>query len=148
MEAQSNNDISPDVIPAPKWDEIIKPNPHTANYGTGFAPIGQDWQSPNYKANETGWKLGSNGNAEFQDALIRGTIIIGGQYRTVAVGDDIQDAIDAVNTAGGGVVVLQNGTHTLADDITLYPNTYLQGQNGESSIIDFNSTAKQIKIVG
>lgn len=80
--------------------------------------------------------------------IISGTIVIGGQYRTVAPGDDIQTAIDAVNAAGGGTVVLQNGTHTPASDLTLYSKITLEGQNGDSAIIDFGTTGHQLRGIG
>lgn len=105
-------------------------------------------QSSNFVTNVDGWQIKPDGTVEFNDAIIRGTIVIGGQYRTVAVGDSIQDAIDAVNAAGGGTVVLQNGTHTPGQDITLYSKITLQGQNGDSTIIDFSGGSYQIKGIG
>lgn len=105
-------------------------------------------QSSNFQTGIDGWRISPNGDVEFNDATIRGTIIIGGQYRTVAPGDDIQVAIDAVNAAGGGTIVLQNGTHSPSSDLTLYSKITLEGQNGDSAIIDFGSTGYQLKGIG
>lgn len=104
--------------------------------------------SPNFRKDSSGWRIDAEGDAEFNNAVIRGTIVIGGEYRTVAVGESIQEAIDAVNTAGGGTVVLKNGTHTPTSDITLYSKITLEGQNGDSAIIDFGSTGYQLKGIG
>lgn len=57
----------------------------------------------------------------------------------VAVGDNIQEAIDLVKEAGGGTVLLENGTHKPSSNITLYSNIVLEGQNFEAAVIDFNS---------
>lgn len=104
--------------------------------------VGYDFRAGNPAGQYIHW------DASAGTFIIAGTIVIGGQYRTVAVGDNIQTAIDAVNAAGGGVVVLQNGTHTPGQDLTLYSKITLQGQNGDSAIIDFASGSYQIKAIG
>ncbi|MBU2249783.1 MAG: right-handed parallel beta-helix repeat-containing protein [Gammaproteobacteria bacterium] len=75
-------------------------------------------------------------------------IALGGRITNVYPGQNIQKAVDKVHKYGGGVVFLKNGTHVVNYDINLYSNIYLQGQNGESAIIDFNSEAYSIKAVG
>lgn len=104
--------------------------------------------SANFVTGVSGWQFDAEGNLEANNGTFRGTIVIGGQYRTVSSAADIQTALDAVNTAGGGTVVLENGTYTMSSDITLYSSTSLQGQNANGAIIDFNGGAYQIKVVG
>lgn len=58
--------------------------------------------------------------------------------------DSIQDAIDKINSNGGGVVYLNPGTYTQSTDITLYSNIYLIGLVRDLCIIDFSNTAKGI----
>jgi hypothetical protein len=60
---------------------------------------------------------------------------------SVDTNDNMQTAIDAVSAAGGGLIMVANGTHNYTTDITVPSNTYIQGQNSESTIIDFGSNA-------
>lgn len=62
---------------------------------------------------------------------------LGSVIKSVAPGDDIQDAIDEVYAAGGGEIILQNGIHYVATDLNLYSNTYIRGQNTQSTVINF-----------
>lgn len=47
----------------------------------------------------------------------------------------IQQAINAANTAGGGVVSFPKGTYKITSELTVYSNITLQGVSMESSII-------------
>ncbi len=58
--------------------------------------------------------------------------------------DSIQDAIDKIDSNGGGVVYLNPGTYTMAADINLASNIYLIGLVRDLCIIDFNHTAHGI----
>ena len=143
MEPNSEKElvIEPNFIETPLESNIVSaPN--------GSVMKGGAMQSPNFSKGIAGWKIDSAGNAEFNNAEIRGTIVIGGQYRTVAVGDSIQSAIDAVYAAGGGTVVLQNGTHTLTANLNLYSYVTLQGQTGHGAILDFVNNAYGIVASG
>lgn len=106
------------------------------------------------------------------DAIFKGTVqsgsvvtgeiqaevleIVGGGIMAVATEgsrslggfNSIQDAIDWVNGFGGGTVVLPANTYTLTDDVTLYSNVSLQGDDDERTILDFSGLVKGIKIVG
>ncbi|MCK5211844.1 right-handed parallel beta-helix repeat-containing protein [Candidatus Parcubacteria bacterium] len=73
---------------------------------------------------------------------------LGGKYLVCTTSDNIQTKINAVNSAGGGTVLLDNGTHTPGGNITLYSNVYLIGRNSESCIIDFENAAYGIRAVG
>lgn len=82
------------------------------------------------------------GGVTFRDSNI-------GQRTLVARdGSEIQKRIDELNDIGGGIVFLKNGEYLLDDDIVLYSNVYLEGENQQSCVINFQSNAKQIKIVG
>ena len=63
----------------------------------------------------------------------------------VAPGESIQAAIDTANSAGGGVVLLKEGTHLLDTTITLKSNITLTGEGRELTILlqgpDMVSTA-------
>ena len=63
-------------------------------------------------------------------------------------GSEIQKAVDNLHDIGGGVVFLKNGTHLLTSDIILYSNIYLEGENADSTILDFQNNAYGIQIVG
>lgn len=87
-----------------------------------------------------GWGIQADGKAYFSD------IDIGNHYVTVDVGESIQDAIDSL--IAGGIVVVRNGTHTVAYDINLKSGVYLVGENRNSSIIDFATGNYSIKCIG
>lgn len=53
----------------------------------------------------------------------------------VAPGESIQDAVDAVSHAGGGVVILGEGIHLLHDPVTMQSNVTLVGYGKERTII-------------
>jgi len=121
----------------------------TGLIGSGTISANQTWanghfQSKNFIAGESGWKLGSDGRIECQE------LTIGNKTISVSADGDmtIQEAIDDVHAAGGGRVFLQNGTHLLTADITLYDDVLLEGASNLGAIIDFGSAAYQIKIVG
>lgn len=67
---------------------------------------------------------------------------------TVVAGQNIQQAINAVHEAGGGIVYLEPGTHTVADDIVLYSGITIEGLSASDSIISFGLGAYQIQILG
>jgi len=95
---------------------------------------------------------GTTGSPEFKvtpaGALTAKKITTGGLALVVASGESVQTAVNTCNSAGGGTVLLQTGTHTLTDDLTLYSEVSLKGQTAASTIIDFGSAAYQIKIIG
>jgi len=66
----------------------------------------------------------------------------------VSPGQNIQDAIEKINLLGGGIVFLKIGRHIVSYNITLKSGVYLHGETAEGSIIDFDTSANQIKISG
>ena len=77
---------------------------------------------------------------------IGGLISFGHQSIVVPLGDDMQVAIEKVHQTGGGIVMLENGTHFPLADVVMYSDVTLIGQN--LAIIDFNSQAFQIVAEG
>jgi hypothetical protein len=59
--------------------------------------------------------------------------------------DNIQDYLDIVEENGGGILNLAATTYTLSDDITVPNRTTI---NGNGATLDFNNTAKGVKIIG
>lgn len=53
---------------------------------------------------------------------------------TVLPGEDLQAAIDALSTAGGGTIRLGPGTFTIATPITLKSNVFIEGTPGGTTI--------------
>ena len=73
---------------------------------------------------------------------------IAGQQIGVAVGENIQTAIDDLG-ADGGTVILSEGTHTVNYDITLGNDTLLKAATaGRSCVIDFATNSNSIIIAG
>lgn len=141
-------DLAPNTVPVQKWGERVVSTGGLKPTQRGIRPISEDMVSPNYTPSVTGWKISSAGDVEFNNAYIRGTLVIGGEYRTVEAGGDIQAAIELVHTAGGGVVVLQNGTYVLTSDITMYSNVYLQGQSRDLCVLYFVDNTHGIMMKG
>lgn len=71
-----------------------------------------------------------------------------GDYQTDGTADEvqIQAAIDAANSAGGGVVLIKEGTYTTNAIITIKSNVILEGQ-GKGTIITLNNTASVSDII-
>ncbi len=160
-------DLTPNVPLFAMSDTVALPDMSTslAQYGSGLVSGGSGTQAGSGNSifgidPQLGIWLGAalfanapfsvdmSGNLTASKGTFTGNLKIGGLIINVATTDDIQTAINTVNAAGGGQVVLSNGTHTLSSDITLYSNVSLVGQNSASSIIDFQSTAHSIKAVG
>jgi len=73
---------------------------------------------------------------------IQGTFNIGGTTITIDNTQDVQDALDKVDLAGGGTVYLQNGTYTLTANISIPSGVTLQGVSRDNVIIDCDSSYK------
>lgn len=101
-----------------------------------------EFQSPNYAKQRRGWKINSEGDAEFQK------IFIGTQLITLAPGDSLQNAIDDLNAIDGGKIFLQAGTYTVDSVINIKSSIQIEGENTSTTIIDFNSTNGQFKAAG
>ena len=105
-------------------------------------------QSKDYNASTgVGWKIKPKQKTSSEGAEF-GDVKIGHRQITIVPGENIQAAIDKANTTGGGRIIIKNGTHSLTSDLTLYSNVYLQGENAGSTILDFQTNAYGIKVVG
>jgi len=60
----------------------------------------------------------------------------------------LQAAIDWSNLYNGGTVFVKKGTYTITDDIVLYNNIEIEGEDNDTVIFDFNSGAYQFKLIG
>ena len=87
-------------------------------------------------------------SVDMQGNLIADSITIGNRQLTVAAGEDIQTAIDIVNTAGGGRVFLSAGTHNVSSNITCYTGVDIEGENFSTTIIDFGSASVGFQLTG
>lgn len=106
-----------------------------------------NFQSKQFAKKKKGWSISDDGDAWFRNLNVYGGSQ-GGQFRVVDTEQNIQKAIDEVYNAGGGNILLQNGIHKPKNNIILYSNIYLIGQNSESTIIDFENNAYGIIIQG
>jgi len=95
------------------------------------------------------------------DDIYGGSIInskLGYDYRTYKAvvspiqgqGDynDIQLAINYVNSKGGGNILLKSGIYTITKDIIFYSNINIIGEDVVSTFIDFNNTDKKFLCQG
>lgn len=60
----------------------------------------------------------------------------------------IQGAIDYVHSIGGGAIYIKAGTYHIGADITLYSNIILEGEDMDTTILDFDDTTYHISGVG
>lgn len=70
-------------------------------------------------------------------------ISLGGEQGTFK---DFQLALNFVDKNGGGTVLFKKGTYIIENDVTVYSNISIRGEQRETVILDFNSTTKQIDI--
>src|SRR3990167_8175365 len=61
---------------------------------------------------------------------------------------NIQMAINYLNNLTGGTVFIRSGTYTLNDNITLYSNISLVGEDNDNTILDFNDKTNNLNCVG
>ncbi len=78
-------------------------------------------------------KAGVQGGIPYRAATpIRKTL----QARNQNMSSAIQSAIDEVSRAGGGVVLLKNGTYPIHDQIRMKSNVILRGQNKDKVLLE------------
>jgi hypothetical protein len=70
------------------------------------------------------------------ELTVAGTFNIGGTTITIDNTQDIQTYLDEIETAGGGILYLQNGTYALPGDISIPGGVTLQGVSRDGVIID------------
>src|SRR3990167_6519425 len=132
-----------------KFEEI----PGTSIPSSFFQRAGQtlltqgEFVSPNFKKGVMGWMIDQFGNAEFNDGVFRGDIVLGGTIRTVDSADEIQDAIDEVSVDGGSIY-LAPGTYNMTSNIDIPSNVYLIGASRSAVILDFGGAAFGVRSIG
>lgn len=98
-------------------------------------------ESGNFRTGIEGWRISSDGTAEFQNLNIGQRVI---SLPTTANATEINSAITTVNASGGGEVRLAAGTYTLSTDIVMKTGVALVGSGLDLTIIDFNETNSTI----
>lgn len=81
-------------------------------------------------------------------ALVYNGLVPGTSTLTIGPTDDIQAAVDKLNSNGGGILNLTPGTYNVAADISIPSNITIQGTNRDAVIIDFGGGAYSIKLYG
>ena len=99
-------------------------------------------QSSVYRRGFTGYMLGNQGDAEFNNLFVRGLV------KTVSVGDSIQDAIDTMEAGAGGIVQLDVGTFKPSSRLSVPSGVFLNGAGKGLTIIDFDGNAAGILYSG
>ena len=94
----------------------------------------------NDKSNTPAYIL-NDGSAKFNN------VTIGNQIISVAVGENIQDAIDSLPSSGG-TISLANGTHTIDYEIIGADKVSIIGTGQDSTILEFSSSANGITYTG
>lgn len=69
-----------------------------------------------------------------------------GDYNCDGVDDhvEINEAIDYINSIGGGIVHLKNGTYLISDAIIVHSNTILEGENKNSTIVKLEANTDEL----
>lgn len=57
----------------------------------------------------------------------------------------LQEAIDYVHALGGGKIFVKAGNYIQTVDITLYSDIYIEGEDADTTIINFNNTTYRMK---
>ena len=81
-------DIAPDLVEIKKGSELFGSTSEGTgqDYGTGISNIARPYQSPNFKAGISGWRLNSNGIIQAVGVEIAGDITISGDVVGVSSG--------------------------------------------------------------
>jgi len=75
-------------------------------------------------------------------------LITGGTTITVGLRENIQKAVDAVENAGGGKVIIKGEKIPVNYDITVPSFVTLEGEGRDNTILDFGDNSNSIKIEG
>lgn len=105
-------------------------------------------QSGTFLTGVRGWRIDAEGNAEFNDGIFRGDVVLGNTVRTINSADEIQNAINEVSAGGGGTIYLAPGTYNMTSHIDLPSFVYLIGAAREAVIIDFGNNAFSVRSIG
>jgi hypothetical protein len=130
------NPKSPDTF---KQVEIAPPAPPELNIvptDVGSMVKVGDFISPKFRTGRSGWRLRSDGTAEFSNGVFRGDFQIGGTIKTISVASDVQFALDDVSSAGGGIVYLTPGIYTLTENLYVPTGVTLEGVSRDECIIE------------
>lgn len=105
-------------------------------------------KSPNFVRKIKGWGVNviKDGDAYFMDGYFAGRFAIGGVSMTVSNINELQDALNEVDVAGGGTVYLKAGTYTLTADISIPSGVTLEGVSRDDCVISCG--AYKVQIVG
>lgn len=122
-------DVQQLAAPAPASEsEAINPLEYGATLSRG------DFISPNYAKLQKGWRIDSDGNAEFQSLILRGLSISIGPL------DDLQSAINKINAGGGGTINIAAGTYTITKSLVGVSNIIFQGSGASNTTILFSGS--------
>lgn len=127
---QSQLPKSPSEIPLEETNGAIK------------SLIRGEYRSANYRRGQKGWRIDSEGNAEFQNVNVGRTII------SISPGQSIQGAIDELSDGNGGTVFLKNGIYNQDSNIVLTDGVTIEGESSGGAIIDFGGGAFQVQGYG
>lgn len=141
MGPQTNNpeDRAPNTLLSRTTRDIFSPSPKLQNFRNGVSLFGRPLQSPNFASGSSGWRIDSNGNAEFNDGTFRGTFNIGGTVITIDNTENIQENLNTISASGGGTLFLQAGTYTLTADLQIPAGVNLEGISREACTIECGS---------
>src|SRR5690348_7032234 len=69
------------------------------------------------------------------------TLNLQGFSRMAAPGDDLQAAINSINSEGGGTLLLESGTYNISTALTGYSSLTIEGVSAGSTILNFQGSA-------
>lgn len=135
-------DLHPDQIAQATWAGILGQLGTSTMAGNASSLFARPLQSTNFKPGEQGWRLNSNGIAEFTGLIIKDSLY------TVLENQNIQTAIDEISARGGGTVQLTSGTYTLTSNLTIPSGVRLVGSGIENTILEFSGASYGVVIEG
>lgn len=140
----SVDDLKPNTMP-PEFGNAIN-----QTGGDGAKMVGNGYQTLNFVqgARGAGWRLQADGKIYAQDILVNNVQAGGVIEITATTVDNLQDALDNINTQGGGTLRLSPGTYTVNNDLVVYDNTFIEGDSSGNTTITFASQAYGITYTG
>ena len=110
-------DIAPDVLPIKSMGEVTDTSISTEQYAGEVSTIAKETQSPNFVHNISGWRLSSNGRAEFNDIDPSNEMLMGTNTSRPKTYWNFQCPM-----IGTSAAAIQGAWTASSTDVTFYPS--------------------------
>lgn len=90
----------------------------------------------------------SQSSQVFKELQVQKLTVGGNKEITITPQNGIQQAMDDINTAGGGILRLSAGTYNVPGNLTGYSNIQIIGEDVTTTTLNFQSTSRNLTYTG